>query len=65
MYYAVAHHGTAGHGQSYGYAELWEGEAPRSGSTTTVYGPYPTREQAEQMVNELNAEANTFRSAQP
>lgn len=51
-YYAVAHHGTAGLGNSYGMAYVREyhkdmyGGRPQSDQTTTVWGPY-TKERAE------------------
>ncbi len=55
MFYAVAHHGTAGF-DSYGYAEVWEGEPPRSDMTTTVSGPYATEAEAKAEVESMNAE---------
>lgn len=46
-YYAVAHHGTAGMHDSYGYAQVVkhiEGDrAPQSDMTTTVEGPFDRR----------------------
>ena len=60
-FYAVAHHGTAGLGNSFGYAEIVEcADAPRHDQTTTVWGPY-TQEQAEREVAEMNALCVAFR----
>ena len=55
-YYAVAHHGTAGLGNSFGYAEVVEcADAPRHDQTTTVWGPYNTKERAEAEVARMEA----------
>lgn len=62
-YYAVAHHGTAGLGNSFGYAELWEGDPPRSDMTTTVIGPL-SQEEAGAEVGRMNAECEKFRDTQ-
>lgn len=59
-FFAVAHHGTAGLGNSYGYAYVREyhpdmyGGRPQSDQTTTVWGPY-TQEQAEREVDRMQA----------
>ena len=59
-FYAVAHHGTAGLGNSFGYAYVREyhpdmyGGPPQSDHTTTVWGPY-TQEQAEREVERMQA----------
>ena len=61
-YYAVAHHGTAGLGNSYGYAEVVQDEdAPRHDQTTTVWGPYNTKEGAENAVARMEALCAAFR----
>lgn len=62
-YYAVAHTGTAGLGSSYGYAELVEGEPPRSDQTTTVSGPHG-REEALKIVAEWNNICDQYREEQ-
>ena len=65
-FYAVAHHGTAGLGNSFGYAYVREyhpdmyGGPPQSDQTTTVWGPY-TKEQAEREAAEMNALCAAFR----
>ena len=60
-FFAVAHHGTAGLGNSFGYAEVVQDEdAPRHDQTTTVWGPY-TQEQAEREAAEMNALCAAFR----
>lgn len=64
MFYAVAHHGTAGLGQSFGYAEVVEGEPPRSDQTTTVEGPYRTRAAAQAAADVMDAQCDRFRSEQ-
>ena len=59
-FYAVAHHGTGGLGNSYGPAYVREyhpdmyGGRPQSDHTTTVWGPY-TQEKAEMEVAKMNA----------
>ena len=59
-FYAVAHHGTAGLGNSFGYAYVREyhpdmyGGPPQSDQTTTVWGPY-TREHAERAAERMEA----------
>lgn len=54
-FFAVAHHGTAGLGNSFGYAEVVQDEdAPRHDQTTTVWGPY-TKEQAEREVERMES----------
>lgn len=64
-FYAVAHHGTAGLGASYGYAEVVElDEAPRADQTTTVAGPFQTRGEAEAEADTMDAECGRFREAQ-
>jgi hypothetical protein len=61
-FYAVAHHGTAGLGNSFGYAEVVEcGDAPRHDQTTTVWGPYNTKERAEAEVARMEALCAAFR----
>lgn len=62
-FYAVAHHGTAGL-DSYGYAEVWEGERPRSDQTTTVWGPYETRAEAQAACEEMERPMDAYRAAQ-
>ena len=60
-FYAVANHGTAGLGNSFGYAYVvHDGDAPRHDQTTTVWGPY-TKEQAEREAAEMNALCAAFR----
>ena len=59
-FYAVAHHGIAGLGNSFGYAHVVEGEAPRHDQTTTVWGPY-TKEGAENAVARMEALCAAFR----
>lgn len=59
-FYAVAHHGTAGM-DSYGYAELVEGQPPRSDQTTTVSGPYTDRQEAQAEVDQMNATLDAWR----
>ncbi len=54
MFFAVAHHGTAGMAWSTGYAEIVECDAaPRADQTTTVWGPYEHHEQAQGAVKEM------------
>lgn len=61
-HYAVAHHGTAGLGWSYGYAEVVaEGEQPRADQTTTIVGPM-TKEQAERQAATWNEECDRYRA---
>ena len=60
QFYAVAHHGTAGLGNSFGYAYVVEGDAPRHDQTTTVWGPY-TQEGAENAVARMEALCAAFR----
>lgn len=59
-FFAVAHHGTAGLGNSFGYAEVVECDAPRHDQTTTVWGPY-TKERAEAEVARMEALCAAFR----
>ena len=59
QFYAVAHHGTAGLGNSFGYAYVVEGEAPRHDQTTTVWGPY-TQEQAQMEADRMDALCAAF-----
>ena len=60
-FFAVAHHGTAGLGNSFGYAEVVEcDDAPRHDQTTTVWGPY-TREHAEREAERMEALCAAFR----
>ena len=65
-FFAVAHHGTAGLGNSYGYAYVREyhpdmyGGRPQSDQTTTVWGPY-TKEGAENAVARMQALYAAFR----
>ena len=60
-FYAVAHHGTAGLGNSFGYAEVVEcDDAPRHDQKTTVWGPY-TQEGAENAVARMEALCAAFR----
>lgn len=61
MFYAVAHHGTDGV-DSYGYAERWEGEPPRSDQTTTVVGPFASRKEANEEVERMNGELDRART---
>jgi len=58
-FYAVARHGTAGLGNSFGYAYVVEGDAPRHDQTTTVWGPY-TQEQAEKEAARMDALCAAF-----
>ena len=59
-FFAVAHHGTAGLGNSFGYAEVvHDDDAPRHDQTTTVWGPY-TQEQAEREVERMEALCAAF-----
>jgi len=60
MYYAVAHHGTAGF-DSFGYAEVLEGEEPRADQTTTVHGSC-SKEEAEKIAAEWNAHFEQWRA---
>lgn len=64
MFYAVAHHGTAGLGWSYGYAKVEEYAAdeqpPRGDLTTTVAGPFSTREEAQREANRMEFECRRF-----
>lgn len=58
-FFAVARHGTAGLGHSYGQAYVWEYHPdmygrPQSDQTTTAWGPYTTQEQAEHEVARMN-----------
>ena len=63
-FYAVARHGTAGLGWSYGYAEVaQEGEHPRADQTTTISGPH-TKEEAEKIVSSWNTECDKYRNEQ-
>ena len=64
MFYAIAHHGTAGLGASYGYAEVIEGDAPRSDQTTTVTGPFATKQEAQADADAMDRECDTFRQSQ-
>ena len=61
-FFAVAHHGTAGLGNSFGYAYVYvvQGDAPRHDQTTTVWGPY-TQEHAEREVARMEALCAAFR----
>lgn len=65
QFYAVAHHGTAGLGNSYGHAYVREyhsdmhGGRPQSDHTTTAWGPY-TKEQAEHEVARMEALCSKF-----
>lgn len=67
-FYAVANHGTAGLGNSFGFAVIEEhadhDDAPKSSQTMTVWGPYATREEAEKEVEEMNRLADEYRSSQ-
>lgn len=63
MFYAVAHHGTAGLGDSFGYAEVVE-EAPRVDQTTTIAGPYADKAEAENVAAEWDRLCEDFRTAQ-
>ena len=54
-FFAVAHHGTAGLGNSFGYAcVVHKDDVPRHDQTTTVWGPY-TREHAEREAERMEA----------
>lgn len=65
-FFAVAHHGTTGLRNSFGYAYVREyhpdmyGGPPQSDHTTTVWGPY-TQEQAQREVERMNALFAAFR----
>ena len=59
-FYAVAHHGTAGLGNSFGYAYVvHKDDVPRHDQTTTVCGPY-TREHAEREAERMDALCAAF-----
>ena len=65
-FFAVADHGTAGLGNSFGRAYVREyhqdmyGGRPQSDQTTTVWGPY-TKERAEAEVVRMEALCAAFR----
>lgn len=59
MYYVVIHHGSAGVGCSYGYAELYDYE-PQESMTQTVYGPYE-KPMANILVDFYNDVCETYR----
>ena len=64
MYYAVARHGTAGLGWSYGFAEVVPAEAaPRADQTTTISGPH-TKCDAERIAADWEASCQEYRETQ-
>lgn len=65
MFYAIAHHGTAGLGQSYGYAEVAElDDAPRGDQTMTIAGPFRTRAEAQKEADAMDKECERFHAEQ-
>lgn len=65
MFYAVAHHGTAGLNASYSYTEVLDARdwaMPRSSMTMTVVGPFATRQEAQREANVMQGELDLARA---
>lgn len=64
-FYAVAHHGIEGLGQSDGYAEIVkEEDLPPPDEETTIVGPFAAKAEARQKTDAMNAEFDKFRDSQ-